>query len=115
MGDTSAGMVVDQVPTDWFETAAVDNGVATATRAAAAGKHHYITGVIAGYTAAAVAKKLTIKAGATTIAVRTFSDGIEILFPRPVRVEANTAVSAELDASGGAGNTGRVTLLGYTR
>ncbi len=115
MADSSSGMVVDLVPAIWHVIASVDNAGATATKAGEAGKQHYITAVVCGFSAAAAAKSVTIKKGSTTVAVRTFSDGVHMEFDRPIVGDYGQDVSAVLGASGAGGNIGNVTIFGFTR
>lgn len=103
-----AGMVV--------QSAAADNATAAATVAAANGVTHVALGLHADYSAAPAAgyKTITLKKGATTIMVfrHDFALG-EFVMPLPagVRGDHDGAISAELQASGTGGVTGRVALF----
>lgn len=97
----------------WSVTASGDNLLATATKAAESGKSHYITGVMAGYSAAAI-KSLAIKDGAGTIATLYVHNSKDVSFAKPIKITAGNTASAELAASGTAAVLGSVTLTGYT-
>jgi hypothetical protein len=94
--------------------AAQDNLPASATRAAEVGKSHYITGVSAAFSAAVAGKLLEIKDGATVIYRTYVHNARDLTFPKPLQGTAGNAVSAELAASGTAGQFGVVSLAGYT-
>lgn len=102
----------DHLVSNWIEDATATNAVATATRAAEAGKTHYITAIIASYSAAAVGD-LTFKDGAAAEFTFTVHNAEVITFAKPVPVTAGNAVSADL-AAGGASVDGNVVLIGYT-
>lgn len=106
----------EHVYNGWSEiTAATNNALATATKAAgAAGTRHHITGVYAGFSATVSGKLLEVKKGSTVV-FRTFVyDKAYITFPSPIPAANDEAVSAELAASGTGGTTGVVSLVGFT-
>lgn len=98
---------------NWVEKANADNAAATATKAAAAGQTHYITGVAASFSATASAL-LQIKDGSTVIFEQVVYDHVEIKFDTPLKGTSGNAVSAVLAASGTAGTIGYVNLIGFT-
>lgn len=106
---------------EWRETASASNGAATATRAAEATKCHYITGFSASFSgavAATVVLSIRQNGGATTrrafqIPAATLAPVINE-FKRVLKIPVNTDVDITLPALG-AGITGRVELLGFTR
>lgn len=97
----------------WTLTATADNAAATVTKAGEAGKSHYITGIAASFSAAAV-KLLTLKDGATVIGNWFVHNTLALTFPKPIRITAGNAVELSLAASGAAGTVGAVVLMGYT-
>jgi hypothetical protein len=101
-------------PAGWAASDSQDNGLATVTVAAVAGKQHIIYSVAAGYTAAVAGKQLTVKVGTTTVLQTAIYTSGSIPFPRGISAPINTAVTAELEASGAAGTIGAVTLHGVT-
>lgn len=87
-------------------------GLATAAKAAGTGKaQHFITGVLASYSAAADIGLLEIKDGTTVIARLRVHESASVQFATPLAGSPAAAVSAELAAAVG---TGDVTLIGYT-
>jgi hypothetical protein len=101
--------------TAWIKNDSKDNAVATATKAASPGNTQCLDGVIAGFTTnPAVPKLLTIKDGTTTIAEFYFLNSAYIPLHGVICGEGN-AVSAEIEASGVAGNLGKVALIGHPR
>lgn len=98
----------------WIEKGSADNATATATKAAAAGKRHYITSVSGSFTAAAAGKVLTLKDGTTVLGEWAVHNQFDQAFPLPIRATLGNAVSAELAASGTAGVLGKVTITGFT-
>lgn len=98
---------------NWVEKANADNAVATATKAAAAGQTHYITGVAASFSATA-AQLLQIKDGATVLFEQVVYDKAEIKFDASLKGTSGNAVSAVLAASGTVGTIGYVNLIGFT-
>jgi hypothetical protein len=100
----------------WTEvTAATDNALATATKAAGgAGIKHYCRGVVASFSATVSGALLEIKDGATVKFRTQVYNNFAYTFPTPIEGTANTAMSAELAASGAGGTTGVVNLIGFT-
>lgn len=106
---------------EWRETDSDTNAAAVATRAAEVGKCHYITGFSAsasGTLAASVILTLAQDGGATVR--RQFQLPASMIMPiinefkRVIRIPENTDVTLTLPDCG-AGITGRVELLGFTR
>ena len=97
----------------WVALGSADNALATATKAAEAAKSHYITAIVASYSTAKTGL-LQIKDGAAVIAEHHIVNSDMITLPTPIKITAGNAVSAELVASGTAGQTGKVNLIGYT-
>lgn len=93
-----------------------DNAVATATAAGIKRANHTALGYAADYSAAPAAgyKTVTFKVGGVAVLVlrRNFANGgfMETL-PAAIKAAENTDLSVELQASGTAGVTGRVTLF----
>lgn len=102
----------DHMVSEWVENATADDAVATASRAAESGKTHYITAIIASYSATSEGQVNVKDGGSSIFTVDCYDDLIIPL--KPLRITPGNAVSAELDASGGAGNVGTITLIGYT-
>jgi hypothetical protein len=102
------------------QSSAADNATATATVAAIGGMTHGILGVHADYSAAPAAgfKTITLKKGTTTLLVlrHDFSTG-PAFYPLPAAVwgDFGGAVSAELQASGTGGVTGRIALFTFSK
>jgi hypothetical protein len=127
-GDTTYGMDVDvtrlssilpgadpHAASTWSVAGvAADNALASAIRAAEAGKSHYITGVSAAYSAAVVGKLLEVKDGATVLHRTYVHSARDLEWPKPLKGTAGNAVSVELAASGSLGQLGVVSLTGYT-
>ncbi len=106
---------VEALPSDpWIANASADNAATTATKAAAAGKTHYITSVSASFSLTKNAL-LQIKDGATVIFEHEVYDQSVIHFPTPIKGTSGNAVSAVLAASGTAGTLGKVNLVGFTK
>lgn len=103
----------DHMVSRWTENATGDNTAATATRAAESGKTHYVTAILASYSAAA-GGQVNVKDGASSIFTIDCHDQLVVTLVKPLAITAGNAVSAELAASGGSGNIGTVTLIGYT-
>jgi hypothetical protein len=102
-------------PAEWSEVpAAADNLAVTATRAAVAGKSHYVTGFSASFSAAVAGKLLELKDGATVIWRGYVHNERDIEFQHPRKITAGAAASLTLAASGTAAVLGAVTLHGYT-
>jgi hypothetical protein len=94
-----------------------DNAQATATLAAPGIGRYIVTGVMASFDTT-VAKNLTIveDVGGTPNTLATFVvyDSVYIDFPTPILVAEETSISAQLAASGGAGNNGYVSIFATT-
>ncbi len=98
----------------WTAKDSQDNADATATKAApAAGVSHYITGVLASYSAAKTLL-LQIKDDTTVIAEYYVVNSQHLTFGKPIKITAGKACSAVLTASGTGGVLGKVALIGYT-
>ena|SRR5207248_11725867 len=97
---------------DVVQSAAADNAIATASKAATANARHFVSGIAADYSVAvALIKTVTLKLGgvAKLIYRWDFSKGPFLHnFPVPIHGDYNAAVSVELEASGTGGTTGRV-------
>lgn len=106
--------MVELNPAGWSVTASADNGMATAAKAAAAGKKHIVFGVSADYSAAVVGKLLQIKDGTNVIWQTYVHNSFQATFPRGLAATTGNAVSAELAASGTGGTVGVVSLHGVT-
>ena len=102
------------MPTEWAVQATASNDVATATKAAAAGKRHTLAHVIASYDDSTVSRLLTITVtlDGTSTSITHFVHGADIV-PLEIRGDINTAISAALPA-GGSGVDGYVTVVGNT-
>lgn len=96
----------------WIEKGSATAATATATKAAASGKRHYLTHVSASCGAAAIAV-LQIKDGVTVLAEISVHNAEVLTFPTAVQITRGAAVSAEL-ATCGAGVVGRVNISGFT-
>lgn len=92
-----------------------DNATTTATRVADAnGRSHYITGVLASYSAARVGE-VVITCDATTLGRMFIHNEGVLQFSQPLIGNPGAPVSVTLAASGAPGTFGAVTLIGYTR
>lgn len=111
--DGSIINAADHLVSDWVVNDAQDNGVATAQRGAVSGESHYITAIIASYSANK-AGTLTVNDGGSEIFTVDCYDNLVIPLPKTLKITEGNAVSAALDASGTGGDTGTVTLIGYT-
>lgn len=106
---------------EWRETASANNGVATATRAAEAGKRHYITGfsisASTAITAAGVVAQIRRNGGGTVIREFNIPNAAiaPIIYEFKQVLEIPTNQSADITLSAlGTGITGRVELVGFT-
>lgn len=100
--------------TAWVVSASQDNALASATKAADdVGRSHYITGVYASYSAAKTGL-LQVKVGSTVVFEHYVVNSEAINFEIPIQCAPGQAVSAELAASGTAGQIGKVNLTGFT-
>jgi len=98
----------------WAVKASADNATATASKAAALGKRHFIVAVYGGYSATVGIKTLKIYDGTTVILEHYFNDFVEITFSQPLACSDNAAAKAEIPASGTAGTVGKINLIGFT-
>jgi hypothetical protein len=110
----SFGLPVEEQPAGWTATDTQDNATATATRAGVGGQKHYVTGLHASFSAAAI-KTLTLKDGSTVLQTFHVHNQRDIALPHAVEITAGSAASAVLAASGTGGVLGAVNLSGYTR
>lgn len=100
--------------TAWVVSASQDNALATAAKAAdSAGRSHHITGVYASYSTTKTGL-LQIKVGASVVFEIYVVNSLAINFEIPIQCAPGQAVSAELAASGTAGQIGKVNLTGFT-
>lgn len=97
----------------WVASASADNAIAVATKAGEASKSHYVTAILASFSASAT-KLLQLKDGAAVIAEFYVKDSQVVTLPTPIKITAGNAASAELAASGTAGTVGKVGLVGFT-
>lgn len=95
----------------WIVTATGDNAIATATKAAEAGKSHYVVAISATYNDSTINNLVALKDGANTVG--NFHVG-NIVFSKPLKLTAGNAVSVSLPASGTLGKVGAVTIVGFT-
>lgn len=96
---------------EWTATASQDNLLATATKAAVAGKAHTIRTIVASFSVANV-KLLQVKVD-TTVVLEQYVHNAEVI-QLDYRAPAGSAVSAELAASGTGGQVGKVAIVGHT-
>jgi hypothetical protein len=96
---------------EWTAKDSQDNALATAAKAAVAGKRHCINTVIASFSAAAI-KLLQVKEG-TTVILEQYVHNAEVIQLDYLGATGN-ALSAELAASGTGGVLGKVAIVGYT-
>lgn len=100
--------------TAWVVKDSKDNAPATAAKAAdSAGRSHHVTGVYASYSAAKTGL-LQIKVDTAVVFEHYVVNSEAINFEIPIQCAPGKAVSAELAASGTAGNIGKVNLVGFT-
>lgn len=106
---------------EWRETSSATNGAVTATRAAEAGKKHYITGFSASastaISAAGVVLQIRQNGGATVrrefLVPNAAIAPIIYEFKQVLEIPANTNVDITMSALG-TGVVGRVELVGFT-
>ena len=98
----------------WSVTDNDDNSQSIATKAAVAGKDHFITGIQASYSATKSGKLCVLKDGTTEIARWYVYDHLEITFDQPIRLTTNTAANLEVAASGTGSNISAASMQGYT-
>jgi hypothetical protein len=100
--------------TAWAVKDSKDNALATTNKVAdEVGRSHHITGVYASYSAAKTGL-LQIKVGTTVIFEHYVVNSLAINFTLPIQCAPGQPVSAELAASGTAGQIGKVNLVGFT-
>ncbi len=92
-----------------------DNADVTVTKAAEAGKSHYVVGVVASYGGAAGGGEISFDEGAETRITGYAKDTLPlvIMLSKPYKAAVNTAVSLTVKA-GGAGVFGKANLIGFT-
>lgn len=99
----------------WVEDDSKDNATATASRSAPKeGLSHFITSISGGYSASVSGNTLLLKQGVTVIGRWRVYDSLTLSFSSPIKLEPGTVANLELEASGGAGTLGDVTMTGYT-
>jgi hypothetical protein len=98
---------------EWTLTATADNAVATVTRAAEAGRRHYVTGVSGSFSAALI-RLMRLLTGAIVVGSFHVHNSRDVEFATPIEVPENTAATLDLAASGTLGQVGAVVLRGYT-
>lgn len=111
MNNQFVAIKINEAIGGWVATDSKDNAIATATKAAATGKTHIITGAFASFSATK-SGLLQVKDGNTVIAEQYIYDSGYI--PLNVKATAGNAVSAVLTASGTATTLGKVNLTGFT-
>lgn len=109
----SGGIVTKPDASTWSITATSDNAIATATKAAEAGKSHYITSIAGSYSAANIGL-ITVSDGAAVVGNYHTHNQRDVVLSRPFRAVSGNAVSVSLAASGTVGVIGAVTITGYT-
>lgn len=111
--DGSVINTADHLISEWVENDVQDNAVATASRSGVEGQSHYLTTIIASYSANK-AGTLTVSDGGSEIFTVDCYDNLVIPLSKTIKITEGNVVSAALDASGTGGDTGTVTLIGYT-
>jgi len=107
--------VITTKASDWTDTDSQVNSVSTATRAAPSeGLKHYITHVAGGYSSTVSGATLILKEGTTEKMRWRVFDSLAISFDSPIQLSPGTVANLVLEASGGAGNSGDVSMSGYT-
>lgn len=86
----------------WTETDSQSGALATATKAAVAGKQYVLGGVSASY-ATTQTGLLQVKDGTTVIYEAYVYDSLDITFPEGIAITPGNSVSAELAAGSGIG------------
>jgi hypothetical protein len=110
---------MSDIPAHWTVVASATNATATATKAAAAGMTHYITGVtISGSAVAAAAATATVKDGATTVDLVNLAAAVApqlvIEYGFPIRCAKGAKAEAILTTLG-SGVVGTVSIRGFSR
>lgn len=108
-----AGIKSYEDASTWSVTATADNLAVTATRAAEAGKSHYITSISGGYSNAAIGL-MEMKDGVATVGNYHTHDQRDVALSRPLKITEGALAEISLEASGTAGIIGAVTMTGYT-
>ncbi len=100
-------------PSPWSVTDLQTAAIATATKAAEAGKSHYVTMAIAGMESG-TAQRVQLKDGTTVLATWYASqDTPPLYFDPPLKITQAALVSLNI-AAGAASVDGMVTLFGFT-
>lgn len=102
-----------ELVSEWSATATADNAVATVTRAAEAGRRHYVTGISGSFSVVLV-RLMRLLAGATVLGSFHVHNARDVEFTIPIELPENTAAVLDLAASGTLGQVGAVVLRGYT-
>lgn len=97
----------------WVESDSQDNAEATAEKAAATGKKHFVSSISASFSASAT-KLLQIKDDTTVIWESYVVNSGQFTFPSPIEITSGKKVSAVLAASGVGGTVGKVNITGFT-
>lgn len=101
------------LPTEWIAKDSDDNALSTASKAAPTNNsRHVIAVVTASYSSSSTTGLLQVKEG-TTVIHEHYVHGADVI-PLEYRAAVNTAVSAELAASGTGGVVGKVAVIGHT-
>lgn len=98
---------------EWSVTSSVDNGAATASKAAQADRRHVLMSIEVSYSDNTLTKLLTVKDGTTTLWTRYVTGNITITGV-DIMGSINSLVSADIAASGTGGKVGVVTITGRT-
>lgn len=96
----------------WTAKDSQDNALATATHAAATDQAHVIDYVTCSYSVAGTSGLLQVKEGSTVIEEH-YIHGADTI-PLGYKAAKGSAVSAELAASGTAGQIGKVNIIGHS-
>jgi len=97
----------------WIVTASADNAIATATKAAVAGQHHYLTSLHFGWDVAKIGAG-QVNDNVTAVGYYAVHNERSITFNPPHEITLGNKIDAILGASGTAGKIGYVTMTGYT-
>jgi len=98
---------------DWQVTATADNAAATATKAAAANKTHFVTSIHGSFSAALI-KNMTLKSDVNARGNFHVHNSRDIYFEMPVAMAEGELAELSLAASGAGGTVGAVTMCGFT-
>lgn len=99
--------------TEWVEEASATNTTGTATHAAESERTHVVTMITASYEGN-VDGLLTLLDGTTTVLRIQVHDDFQLSLAYPIRLTEGNKAEATLEASGGAGVVGYVSIGGYT-